>query len=154
MAVSLLLAAAVALPVHGVVVPGKSVGGIRLGDSPARVRALWGSRFGVCTDCPDRTWYFNYVRFAPQGAAVQFRGGRVVSVFTLWAPNGWRTAQGLRVGDAGTRVTAVYRRLQVYTCRSYVAYVVNSPAALTSIYVVNAKVWGFAVSRRSVPICR
>jgi hypothetical protein len=151
---SLLVAAALALPVHGLVVPGKSLGGVRLGDSPARVRAHWGSKFGVCTDCADRTWYFNYVRFAPQGAGVEFRRGRVVSAFTLWAPTGWRTAQGLRVGDVSTRVTALYSRLQVYTCRSYVAYVLNSATALTSIYVVNAKVWGFAVSRRAIPICR
>jgi hypothetical protein len=152
--VSLLLAAALALPVHGLVVPGKSLGGVRLGDQPAHVRSLWGSKFGVCSDCPQRTWYFNYIRFAPQGAGVQFQGGRVVSVFTLWAPTGWRTSQGLRIGDPGARLTRLYHRLQLYTCSNYLGYVLNAPTALTTFYVRNGKVWGFAVSRRSVAVCR
>jgi hypothetical protein len=154
MAISLLAAVALALPVHGVVVPGKSLGGVRLGDSPAHVRARWGSKFGVCKSCSNRTWYYNYVPFAPQGAGVSFDNSRVVSVFTLWAPTGWRTSQGLRIGDAGARLTKLYRRLQLYTCSSYLGYVLNAPTALTVFYVVNAKIWGFALSRRSVPVCR
>jgi hypothetical protein len=154
MGVPLLLAAALAVPVHGLVVPGKSLGGVQLGDTPARVRAVWGTTFGVCSNCDRRTWYFNYVRFAPQGAGVEFRAGRVASAFTLWAPSGWRTAEGVRIGDAAARLTKHYRRLQLYTCRPYAAYVLNSRSGWTAFYVLNGKVWGFAVSRRSVPVCR
>lgn len=154
MAVTVLVAAALALPVHGVVVPGKSLGGVRLHDSSTRVRALWGPKFGVCRGCSELTWYFNYIRFAPQGAGVEFRGGRVVSAFTLWAPTGWRTPDGVRIGDGVARLTGIYRGMQVFTCGPYLAYVRRASAAKTVFYVVNAKVWGFAVSRPWVPACR
>ena len=44
-------AAAALLPAHGVVVPGRSLGGLRIGDPAARVQALWGGAFGVCRGC-------------------------------------------------------------------------------------------------------
>ena len=52
--------AAAAAPRAGIVVPGKSLGGLSLGATTAQVRSAWGSRFGVCRDCRVQTWYFNY----------------------------------------------------------------------------------------------
>ena len=90
-----LAAAVVAVPVAtaappriGVLVPGKSLGRLALGATPAQVRAAWGPRHGTCRGCRAPTWYFNFARFEPEGAGVTFRGGRAVALFTLWAPKG------------------------------------------------------------------
>lgn len=150
----LVSALAVTLPLHGTVVPGTSVGGVRLGASPAQVRAAWGRTFGVCSNCKERTWYYNYVRYEPQGAGVEFRGKRVAALFTLWSPSGWRTAQGLRIGEDATRVTAVYGPLTKLDCGTYDAYQLPRGRVATDFYVFGGKVWGFAVTRSDVPVCR
>jgi hypothetical protein len=150
----LVSALAVTLPLQGTVVPAKSVAGIRLGASPAQVRATWGRAFGVCTDCTQRTWYFTYTRYEPQGAGVEFRGKRVAALFTLWSPSGWRTAQGLRIGDSEGRVTAVYGPLTKLDCGTYDAYQLPRGRVATDFYVFDGKVWGFAVTRSDVPVCR
>src|SRR5919202_255612 len=95
-----LLALALALPQHGVLVPGRSLGGLRLGATRAEVRTAWGASYGRCRGCADETWYFTYRAFTPQGAGVSFRSGRAVALFTLWSPPGWRTSRGLTIGDA------------------------------------------------------
>jgi len=78
-AAALLLAATAAagLPKAGVLVPGQSLGGIRLGESPRAVRAELGTFYGTCRGCSRRTWYFTYSPFDKQGLAVEFTGGQV-----------------------------------------------------------------------------
>src|ERR687886_828446 len=92
-------ASAAAPPKRGVLVPGRSLGGLRLGMTQGQVRAAWGSSFGRCRDCLRPTWYYNLRRFQPQGVGVQFRRGSVEAIFTVWSPKGWRTTKGLRIGD-------------------------------------------------------
>jgi len=150
----LLLAAAVALPQNGVVDPGRSLGGLRLGATAAGVRAAWGGDFGHCRGCGRTTWYFTYRRYAAQGAGVELRGGRVAALFTLWSPAGWHTRQGLRIGDPSSRIGALYGPVARRTCRSYYALVLRQGAAVTAFYVVDEKVWGFGLSRPEVPVCR
>jgi hypothetical protein len=55
--------AGAAPPRAGVAVPGKTLGGLALGMTPAQVRAAWGPRHGACRGCRAPTWYFNYARF-------------------------------------------------------------------------------------------
>ena len=145
---------AASLPVHGTVVPGTSLGGLRLGDTQQRVIAAWGTKFGVCRGCRQTTWYFNYTRYEPQGAAVEFRARRVVALYTLWSPTGWRTTLGLRTGDPAAQVTSVYGPLTRLDCGTYDAYQLPRGNALTAFYVFGGTVWGFGLSRRSVPVCR
>jgi hypothetical protein len=145
---------AAALPLHGTVVPGRSLGGIRLGDPPSRVTTLWGRRFGVCSGCLETTWYFNYVRYAPQGLGVEFRRKRVVALFTLWSPTGWHTAARLTTGDPAARVSSLYGPLPSVACNGYTAFLLRRASAVTAFYVVREKVWGFGVSRPSVAPCR
>jgi hypothetical protein len=142
------------LPQRGVLVHGSSLGGLRLGMTPAQVRATWGSRYGGCRDCPDPTWYFNYTKFQPTGAGVEFRAGRVVAIFTLWAPTGWRTSRGLLIGDAEARVTALYGPLLTTHCTNYDALVASRARTQTVIYVRQGTVWGFGLSSAAVPACR
>jgi hypothetical protein len=140
-----------ALPQAGV---GVSLGGVQLGMTPAQVRATWGDRFGRCRDCREPTWYYTYRRFAPQGAGVSFARGRVDAVFTVWSPRGWRTTQGLRIGDAAARVGTLYGTLLEAQCGSYSALVARRGPTTTVFYVYADKVWGFGLSRAEVPACR
>jgi hypothetical protein len=145
-----LLAAAVvaALPIHGVLVPGRSLGGVRLGDTHAQVRARLGSDHGVCESCRTATWYFTYKPFTQAGLGVEFWRGRVSAVFTLWQPPGWRASTGQRLGDPAPR------GLPAKGCREYTAYVQRRGNVVTTYYVVAGKLWGFGLSRRGAPLCR
>ena len=147
-------AAQAAPPGAGALKPGIALAGIRLGMTPAQVRGAWGGRFGVCRDCRRPTWYFNYARFEPQGAGVSFRSGRVAAVFTIWAPPGWRTNRGLRIGDDAARATLLHRGLIRVNCGTYYALTLNGRNAVTSIYVHDEKVWGFGLSRPRERVCR
>lgn len=151
-----LLAATVlaALPVHGVFVPAKSLGGVRLGATPAQVRRAWGTRYGTCGNCTHPTWYFNYARYQPQGAGVEFRGGRAVAVFTLWEPTGWRVPNGLRIGDPMGDIRKRSGLLVRVDCGTYDAYIATKRGTTTAYYVFNRKVWGFGLSRPFVSACR
>jgi hypothetical protein len=154
---SLALAATAAsadLPSSGVLVPGRSLGGVRLGAIPAQVTAVWGQSHGVCRSCPFRTWYFNYRPFAPQGAGVELRHGRVAAAFTLWSPAGWRTSRNLVLGDDEARITALYGALLRTDCPGYRAFTLRTAHAVTALYVVGGKVWGFALLRPGMRVCR
>jgi hypothetical protein len=146
--------AAAAPPRAGILAPGQSLGGLRLGMAQRAVKAAWGRSYGVCRGCADPTWYFNYVAFEPQGAGVSFRAGRVAAVFTLWSPSGWRSTDGLRLGNPRARITAQYPRAGRTTCNGYYALTVGTGASRTDFYVANGRLWAFGLRRPSVPPCR
>ena len=168
--------AAGAPPREGLVVPGRTLGGLALGATRGQVRAAWGTRYGVCRDCRAETWYFNHRKFEPQGAGVTFRRGRAVALptpgvawlkedghreperavalFTMWSPPGWRTPQGLRIGDPQFRVSAVYGSLFRVDCGRYSALTMRRGRVVTSFYVVDEQVWGFGLSRPVQSVCR
>lgn len=154
LALAITAPAAAGPPRAGLVVPGKTLGGLHLGATEAQVRAAWGDRFGVCRDCPERTWYFNYRRSEPQGAGVSFRRGRAVALFTLWSPPGWRTTRGLAIGDPAVRVAGLYGpRLRV-RCTTYYALTIRRREVTTAIYVFDEQVWGFALLAGGQRVCR
>lgn len=146
--------AAAAPPLEGVLVPGERLGGLSLGATAKEVKAAWGTQFGVCRSCRQTTWYFNFRRFEPQGAGVELRRGRVTALFTLWAPEGWRTSRGLRIGDNAARITAVYGPLHRVECGGYAALTLRSGAVQTAFYVLGEELWGFGLLGRAVPVCR
>jgi hypothetical protein len=147
-------ATAAALPSAGLVVPGQRLDGVKLGATPAQVRKAWGSDFGKCGICDLPTWYFNYTKFAPKGLGVTFRRGHVVALFTLWAPDGWHTPNGLEIGDEAPAVTDLYGGLPLVNCGTYQAYALRGRRATTAIYVQEGKIWGFAVSLKGIRLCR
>ncbi len=140
-------------PPAGVLVPGRSLGGLRLGMAPAQVRAAWGPDFGRCRSCRYRTWYYNYAGFSPKGAGVEFRKGRVAAIFTLWSPSSWHTPRRLRIGDPVGRLTQVYGALPRVECGGY--YALTQPGQVTTAYYVREeRIWGFGLSRAEVSACR
>jgi hypothetical protein len=120
----------------------------------AQVRATWGSGYAVCRGCEHRTWYYNYAPFSPQGAGVELRGGRVVAVFTLSSPSGWRTTRGLTLGDAAARITAVYGATNRADCGAYYALLLPRGRTVSAFYVVKDRLWAFALLRSPSPPCR
>jgi hypothetical protein len=148
-------AAAALPPRHGVLAPGRSLGGLRLGMTPAQVRTTWGSDFGRCRGCAQPTWYYTYRRYHSRGAAVQFRRGRVEAIFTLWAPTGWKTTKGLFIGDNVDRVPRLYGQLATTNCPgNYSALTIPTPGGVNAIYVVNEKIFGFGLLGFKASVCR
>ena len=146
--------ASAALPRRGLVVPGKSLGGVRLGTPITTLLTRWGRSFGTCRGCTRPTWYFNYVPFQPQGAGAVFAGAAVDELFTLWSPPGWHTPQGLAVGDPAVRITSIYGALDRQDCPGYYRLLLHRGGTTTAFYVVDERVWGFGISRGGSRPCR
>jgi hypothetical protein len=145
--------AAAALPRPGVFVPGRSLAGIRLGESAGEVRAALGAH-GVCIGCATTTWYFNYEPFSQRGLAVELTRQRVTAVYTLWQPVGWRAENGLRLGVVEAQLTASAGALVSVVCSGYDARVADAPQARSVYYVVQGKLWGFGLLQAHADPCR
>jgi hypothetical protein len=153
-ALALASAAAAGLPKAGVLVPGRSLGGIRLGESPTAVRAALGTFYGTCTGCPQRTWYFTYAPFDKHGLAVEFTGGEVSGLYTLWHPAGWHARHKLGFGSSVLAVHQLTGASRTVTCHGYDVLVRDSGQARTAYYVYNGRLWGFGLFRRGASPCR
>jgi hypothetical protein len=153
-ALALAVPAAAAPPGAGVLVPGRSLGGMELGTTKAEVERRWGRAYGVCRGCARETWYFNYYAFQARGVGVEWRGGRVAAVFTIHQPLGWRTPKGLELGDPVQQVTALYGPLERVGCSGYAAYVLDGRNVRTAFYVLGDRLWAFGLSRPDVALCR
>jgi hypothetical protein len=147
-------AAAAALPRAGTLVPGTSLGGVRLGDTAAEVRAALGTFYGVCEGCERTTLYFTYRPFEQRGLAVELTRGRVSAVYTLWRPGGWHSSDGLRLGAPEGQATSLAGPLVPVACTGYGALVRDARAARTAYYVVDDKLWGFGLFRPKQSPCR
>jgi hypothetical protein len=139
-------------PVNGVLVRGKSLGGVFLGESASDVRVAWGNDYTVLSDKPT-TWLYWSPTGDPYGAAVSLRGGYVTAIYTLGGIEGWRTNDGLSPGQTlatfnnqgpGTTQTA---------CIGYGAVSTRSGSAVTSILMQGQAIYGFALTRPSEPVC-
>jgi hypothetical protein len=148
------LAAVLALPQQGVLVAGKSLGGVRLGAAEPQVGAAWGPHVGVCRNCRRRTLYFTYGKFDQIGVGAEFRRGRAVALFTLWLPTGWRTNKGVRLGDTPLSVNGAYGTLPRVECGHYYAFVQRRGSVATAFYFKGDTLWAFGLMRASVSVCR
>ena len=156
-AAAALLVAATAgagLPRAGTLVPGRSLGDIRLGEAPRAVRAALGTFYGRCHGCPRRTWYFTYRPLDRHGLAVEFTGGRVSGVYTLWRPAGWHAPHQLGFGSSVLAVHRLTGARRTVTCHGYAALVGESAHARTAYYLFDGRLWGFGLFRRGASPCR
>ena len=147
-------AAAAALPKAGTLVPGRSLGGVRLGESQSTIRAALGRFYGTCRSCARRTWYFTYRPFDKRGLAVEFERGRVSGVYTLWRPTGWHAPDKLRFGSTPLAVHLLVGATRTVTCGGYEALVRDGAHARTAYYLFAGRLWGFGLFRRGTPPCR
>ncbi len=146
--------AAAELPKAGALVPGRSLGGIRLGESPRAVRAALGTFYGACRDCARRTWYFTYRPFDRHGLAVEFTRGRVSGVYTLWRPARWHAPDRLGFGSPVLAVHTLTGAGRTVVCRGYDALVRDAKHARTAYYVYGGRLWGFGLFLRGESPCR
>ena len=155
-AAALLLAspALAALPQTGTLVPGRSLAGVRLGETPRQVRALLGGSYGLCRGCARTTWYYNLQPFDAHGLGVEFTRGRVSAVYTIMQPPGWIGPRNLVLGAAEGEVTTAVGALVVVTCPGYSAWVADTKSARTAYYLVNSILWGFGLMRPRADPCR
>ena len=153
-ALALAGAAAGGLPKAGALVPGRSLGGIRLGESPRAVRASLGRSYGTCRGCPRSTWYFTYRPFSQPGLAVEFERGRVSAVYTLWSPRGWHGPGGLGFGATPLTVHDRVGTLRTVGCDGYTALVRDTFQARTAYLLYAGRLWGFGLFRRGADPCR
>lgn len=145
--------AAAALPQHGKLVPGRSLGGIRLGEKAAAVAHALGGH-GVCDGCALTTWYFNVKPFDQHGLAVELTHGNVSGVFTIWQPDRWTGPNGIVLGAFEGDATSRAGALVPETCPGYIAYVQDSRSARTVYYVLHGRLWGFGLFARGANPCR
>jgi hypothetical protein len=150
---SLAVPAAAEPPSGGIFRPGESLGGVRLGMTPAQVLDTWGARHGVCRSCRRPTWYFNERPFRPEGTGVVFDEGRVAHVFTVWRPAEWRTPEGLELGQPGGEIGQTYGELTELACSGYTALVRDHPTSRSVFYVFEDELWGFGLTRPGESPC-
>jgi hypothetical protein len=148
-----------AFPSIGILKPGVSLGGLQIGETMPQVAARWGNGYRVCprSQCkgPDTVWYYVYRTAEPLGAAVRFnRSGHVTAVFTLGSPPGWRTADGLLIGQQVDAATELYGTLPLSVCLGYGAMSMRAAQTVSSIYTTGTAVYGFAITAPNEPICQ
>jgi hypothetical protein len=140
-------------PVNGVLVRGKSLGGVQLGESASDVRALWGSAYTVIGGAPT-TWLYMSPTGESVGAYVSFRNGVVTAVVTLGAIEGWRTSDGLRPGQLLSRFNDPSPATTQVACNGYGAISSRTGSAVTSILTLGQAIYGFALTRPYESVCR
>jgi hypothetical protein len=146
------------IPQRAALVQGRTLGGIALGDRPADVRAFWGTDYVLCRElCAAKTWLYFLPEFDdPVGIAVSFdETARVSAVFTLGAPLGWRTREGLRIGDDVHQATALYPGWKGFRgCIGYAAMSTRQGGVVTSIFIHGEDVYGFALTLPGARVCQ
>lgn len=141
-------------PTEGVIIPGVSFAGVQLGDSPQRVRTVWGNNFKICKYCTDATWLYMYKGEEPLGAAVRFQNNRVAAVFSLGSPAGWKTKQGLYMGDSIQSVYDYYPNTGTTRCIGFDAVTARTGDSITAFYSAAGVIYGFAMVVPSMTVCQ
>jgi hypothetical protein len=142
------------LPKAGTLDPGRSLAGIRLGESQAQVRATLGRFYGVCDGCTTPTWYFTYGKWTRTGLAVELESGRVSAVYTVWRPPGWRTTAGLRLGAPRGQVSSFAGQVVHVFCTGYETLVRDTHGTRTVYYLLHGTLWGFGLMKARANPCR
>jgi len=154
------LHAAGQLPTRGVFVPGVSLVGVKLGMTQTQVKGALGGNYRQCTVanaptlCKEPVWLYEYGRGEPLGVAVKFKNKIVSAVFTLGAIQGWKTSDGLKMGDPAANIYNFYNT-SIYTrCIGFEALSMKKGAITTSFYTASGIVYGFALTSPGESVCQ
>jgi len=130
-----------------VVVPGTSMGGVKLGDSLATVRRVFGKQSFPAPPGPN----YKEILFRVPDLIVRLRNDKVVALVS--SAENLRTPQGLAVGQPISRVKAVYGTLPTLRCDVAVLHVIRGATSATYIGTVRGEVAGIDIAMRSEPPC-
>ena len=154
-ALALAVPAAAAPPGAGVLVPGRSLGGIELGATKAEVERSWGRAYGVCRSCVrSRPGTSTTTRSSHGGRESSGGTAESVGCFTIYQPLGWRTPKGLELNDPASRITGMYGPLRTIGCDGYSVLTLARRNASRAFYVLGDRLWAFGLSRPDVALCR
>ena len=142
------------LPSRGLFIPGVSLAGVKIGDTMTRVKAVWGPRYKTCPYCTDVTWLFEYRSGEPLGAAARFENKRVVAVFTLGSPAGWKTDKGLKMGDGIASVYTFFPNNGFKRCIGFDAVTARTGNVTSAFYSAAGVIYGFAMVIPSMTVCQ
>jgi hypothetical protein len=142
------------LPMKGIVIPGVSLAGVKIGDTEQHVKAVWGPNFVVCKYCSDPTWLYEYQQGEPLGTAARFQKGKVVAVFTLGSPAGWKTNKGLYIGDPISNAYQYFANPGTTRCIGFDAITLRHGNVVTAIYSSAGVVYGFALVTPTMTVCQ
>ena len=142
------------LPVKGLIVPGISFAGLKIGYTQQQVRSLWGSNFVECKYCTDVTWLYEYRGSEPLGAAVRFQKNKVVAMFSLGSPAGWHTDKGLFMGDPIANVYQFFPSTGTTRCIGFDAVTARTGKVVTAFYSAAGVIYGFAIVIPTMTVCQ
>lgn len=141
-------------PTRGVVVPGVTFAGLKLGNTEQQVQAVWGHNYTKCGYCKDETWLYVYRGAEPLGAAVRFQKNKLVAVFSLGSPAGWKTDKGLYMGDPIANVYQYYPTTGTTRCIGFDAITAKTGKSVTAFYSAAGVVYGFAMVIPTMTVCQ
>jgi hypothetical protein len=85
---------------------------------------------------------------------VRFEHGKVVAVFSLGSPSGWRTNSGLYIGDPIGNVYQHYATTGTTRCIGFDAITVRTGKTITAFYSAAGVIYGFAIVVPSLTVCQ
>ena len=85
---------------------------------------------------------------------MEFAARRVVALYTLYSPPGWRTSSGLVLGGPIADVRTRHPGVRRTNCDGYFALVLRRGGSYTVFYGLGDRLWAFALQRRDQRICR
>jgi hypothetical protein len=92
------------------IVPGKSLGPVRLGMTADEVRQLLGKRELFTNQSPDGSRYLGFSASGTSGFRVAVKDDRVIWIF-IWLDGAYRTAEGIGNGSDALTVEKTYGML-------------------------------------------
>ena len=119
-----------------------------------QVRAAWGRNYTKCGYCKDETWLYVYRGAEPLGAAVRFQKNKLVAVFSLGSPAGWKTDKGLYMGDPIANVYQYYPTTGTTRCIGFDAITAKTGKSVTAFYSAAGVVYGFAMVIPTMTVCQ
>jgi hypothetical protein len=151
------------LPTVGVFVPGVSLAGIKLGMTEKQVASILGKNPSLCTAkisdlCREPVYLYEYTHGEPLGVGVKFHSfegnEKVDAVFMLGTIAGWRTKDGLKIGDPVSNIYSFYTTPLDTNCIGFAALSAKSGTITTSFYTADGIVSGFALTEPPEGICQ
>ena len=151
------------LPTVGVLVPGVSLAGIKLGMTEKQVAAILGKNPVLCTFsisnlCKEPVYLYEYTHGEPLGVGVKFHSfagnEKVDAVFMLGTIAGWHTKEGLKIGDPVSNIYNFYSTPINTNCIGFAALSAKSGSITTSFYTADGIVSGFALTEPPEAICQ
>jgi hypothetical protein len=130
------------------VVPGKSMAGVRIGDSLSAVRRVLGNSYRALPaglhPPGSQEYVFTFV-------TVRFRGGRVSAVSS--STPGLRTREGLALGQSVTRMARIYGALPKIGCGANVVFAIRGKTASTYFLTHAGLVMAFGLASPTEDPC-